>query len=159
MKKVTLDYCGRKETLPFTKDCLIDISRVIPKVTGVKFRISPGNITYPKFLSQLTKLCHFTGELSGVDSSGALREGVTNIHLFHIQSIYKQPVLRRTSHEQYLVLYSESHAIFNDFTVANVCVFFGRFFRSVLVIIFFHWGMTLKQTTLEINALQADTQF
>ena len=86
MKKVTLDYCGRKETLPFTKDCLIDISRVIPKVTGVKFRISPGNITYPKFLSQLTKLCHFTGELSGVDSSGALREGVTNIHLFHIQS-------------------------------------------------------------------------
>ena len=86
MKKVTLDYCGRKETLPFTKDCLIDISRVIPKVTGVKFRISPGNITYPKSLSQLTKLCHFTGEFSGVDSSGALREGVTNIHLFHIQS-------------------------------------------------------------------------
>ena len=99
MKKVTLDYCGRKETLPFTKDYLIDISRVIPKVIGVKFGTSPGNITYPKFLSQLTKLCNFTGELSGVDSSGALRQGVTNIHLFHIQSIYKQPVLRRTSHE------------------------------------------------------------
>ena len=98
---MTGDCCGHKETLADTKDCLSDTTKLTSKVIGVKFRKYQGNIKYSTFPPGWTnKLCSvyrgggkfklfsvvsgfpgqiFTGKLLGVDSAGALRQGVIEI--------------------------------------------------------------------------------
>ena len=78
---------------------------VISKLIGVNFRKSPGNINYSTFSPEWTKLCNmhqekekfnlfsagsgftdqiFTGEVSRVDSNGALRQDVLSFYLIFI---------------------------------------------------------------------------
>ena len=96
-KKVTTDSFYSDETLGDTKYCLSDTPEIISKLVEEKFRKPPGNINYWTFPPRWTKLCNihrgggkffffffsgkliFTGELSRVDSPGALIHGVLNI--------------------------------------------------------------------------------
>ena len=99
-KKVITDCCHPDKTLADTKNCLSDTTEVISKLIGVKFRKSPGNISYSTFQllnNCVNKSCNmhrggrkfklfsagsgftsqiFTAELSGVDSAGVLRQCV-----------------------------------------------------------------------------------
>ena len=52
------DCCDLDETLADTEDRLSDTTDVTSKLTGVKFRKSPGNINYSTFPQGWTRLCN-----------------------------------------------------------------------------------------------------
>ena len=155
MKKVTTDYCDPDETLSSTKVCLSDITRVIVKFIEVKFRTSPGNISYSTFPSGLTELCNilpgvrkpksfqpgncFTGQIFTGNSPEWIRPGhrdtVLKTNIFFINNLY---INNQFCGEHLIsnIWYSHFHTIFNDFRIKYVCVFLGRFFWSVHVINF-----------------------
>ena len=56
-KESTRNYCDHEQILTGIKDCLSDITGVIPKLIEVKFRKSPGNINHLTFSLESTKLC------------------------------------------------------------------------------------------------------
>ena len=56
-KESTRNCCDHEQILTGTKDCLNDITGVIPKLIEVKFRKSPGNINHLTFSLESTKLC------------------------------------------------------------------------------------------------------
>ena len=92
-----ISFRNRGETLPGTKYCLSNITRLISKLIGVKFRNSSGEINDSTFhpgwsklynihrRGEKNKLCsldsgftvdHLIGELSGTDSAEVLRQDV-----------------------------------------------------------------------------------
>ena len=74
-KKVTKECCDPDETLADTKGCLSDTTSVIPKLIGVQFRKSLGNIKFSKFLPGWTNYKICIGE---VENSNFSQQGVVS---------------------------------------------------------------------------------
>ena len=108
-EKVTTYWCDDpNENLAGTRDCLGDTFGIVSKHIRVKFRKSLGNINYSRLPPRWTKLGKivrvgdnlklfwagsgftdqiFTGEFSGVNSAGTLRQGIFMSYLKLIMRI------------------------------------------------------------------------